>query len=585
MTKTPVDIIIFNDGTPLGVAYKDVLVKISYGQAGFTDEDLLLKNRTLGAYKIAHELRLEGYTVQVIDFISHLPISIVKKFLDKFVGSNTLALAFSTTWFSTFAKSVVDQTKAEKDMLPDPMEDIPEPSFINALCPQGNEYDKMMIDHARSINPNVKIIAGGARVRAEYSQPLVDIHCSGDGDVIIKEALADLKKGSHKSFYSDWESRLPIRTSTMHWYPEDCLHQGEMIPIEASRGCIFKCKFCSFHLIGKKKGTYIRDMNLIRDEIMRNYDNYGITDYFVTCDTFNDTNDKVDSWLKMSKSLPFDLSYTTFLRLDLIYSNQKFGQAEKLAESGLKVGILGIETLGEENAKAIGKGLNPMKQIEFVSEMKKSVWKSVGMSSGFILGLPYDDRKAIVDTLRFLNSEECPLDVARVTPLYLSKFKQFNNYISGNMEDYGYVEDREAYVKGSLFGGRAAQYMLHAKDLILWKNRYGITMLDCFKYLGRWSQSYIKNRGARLFPELLYMGIGKYGIKPGEFKSEEVKDFHKWNLKEADLILKYIDNLMAIESHSSGFIQPVACDLDSSPFDLDSGELLDNTIIPTYNIT
>ena len=54
----------------------------------------------------------------------------------------------------------------------------------------------------------------------------------------------------------------------------------ESIPIEFGRGCIFKCKFCAYDLTGKKKGTYIRDLSQIRDELILTWEKYGTTNFY-----------------------------------------------------------------------------------------------------------------------------------------------------------------------------------------------------------------------------------------------------------------------------------------------------------------
>ena len=81
-----------------------------------------------------------------------------------------------------------------------------------------------------------------------------------------------------------------IRT---HWWREDFnVLPGESLPIEMARGCIFKCKFCNYPLIGKRKGTYIRDMNEIRDELIETWETKQVDTFYITDDTFNDDNDK-----------------------------------------------------------------------------------------------------------------------------------------------------------------------------------------------------------------------------------------------------------------------------------------------------
>ena len=109
--------------------------------------------------------------------------------------------------------------------------------------------------------------------------------------------------------------------------------KGETLPIEVSRGCIFKCKFCAFPLNGKSKLDYLRDPILIKEELQYNYEKYGTTHYFLSDDTFNDSTTKVEQIHKVVTSLPFKIKFTTYLRLDLLHAHQE--QISMLEEMGL----------------------------------------------------------------------------------------------------------------------------------------------------------------------------------------------------------------------------------------------------------
>ena len=56
------------------------------------------------------------------------------------------------------------------------------------------------------------------------------------------------------------------------WHKSDYIIQGEAVPIEISRGCIFRCAYCSFPLNGKKKLDFIRDAESLKEEFIRNYE-------------------------------------------------------------------------------------------------------------------------------------------------------------------------------------------------------------------------------------------------------------------------------------------------------------------------
>ena len=78
-------------------------------------------------------------------------------------------------------------------------------------------------------------------------------------------------------------------------------------------------------------------MDLIRDELVHNYENFGIEHYWIVDDTFNDDHDKMIDFMEMSKTLPFKLKFACYIRLDLLYANRNRtpSQAEIIRDAGI----------------------------------------------------------------------------------------------------------------------------------------------------------------------------------------------------------------------------------------------------------
>ena len=58
------------------------------------------------------------------------------------------------------------------------------------------------------------------------------------------------------------------------------------------RGCRFKCSYCNFPILGVKD-DYTRDADDFDTNLRRNYDDWGVTEYIITDDTFNDYVEKI----------------------------------------------------------------------------------------------------------------------------------------------------------------------------------------------------------------------------------------------------------------------------------------------------
>ena len=194
--------------------------------------------RTAGAYVIAHHLRKNDISTQVIDYVQCMTddqlISLIRKFLPK-DKNKACILGLSTTFF---------QYKNKK--LP--------ANILNAVKTIKLEY------------LNLKVVAGGARA---HQLPMkangVDYSIYSYSEDVALDLFNGLlgKTPLHYDFklnkkFNKENVKFDIVESDFRFIKEDCIRPKESLPLEISRGCIFKCKFCRFPHIGKKKNDYIR---------------------------------------------------------------------------------------------------------------------------------------------------------------------------------------------------------------------------------------------------------------------------------------------------------------------------------------
>ena len=152
----------------------------------------------------------------------------------------------------------------------------------------------------------------------------------------------------------------------------DIIFDNEALPIEIARGCIFSCAYCHFDLIGKRVGDWTKNPNAIRDEMIRNYEMFGTTNYMITDELINESISKMQMLCELFQSLPFKIRYTAYARVDLIWRYPEM--RELLLDSGALSLTFGIETFNEKAGKAVGKGLDPEKVKETLHYCREK-WK------------------------------------------------------------------------------------------------------------------------------------------------------------------------------------------------------------------
>ena len=378
--------------------------------------------RTLGQYRIASSLEEAGYETFVLDFIQHFSSDEIISVLSKHLTDKTLWVGFSSTFFWT-KESELSLTPSTESMYYTKYQEV-----LKVL-----KYIKT--------NSNAKLIYGGSKTPYFLEiDEFIDCYVTGNADVSIIKVTDNIMLGKTERFVDSLKYPEPD-VKTIHTKISNVLH-GETLPIELARGCIFKCKFCSYPLLGKKKGTYLRDFSQVKDEMIEYWETNKVDTYYITDDTFNDDNDKIEELHKIFTSLPFKPKFASYLRIDLL--NKFPHQAKLLQEMGLVGTFFGLETLQPDSAKAIGKGLHPNKVIDRLYWLNEEWDNKVNIEAGFILGLPHDSMSYFNELIDWSMKSDNPVHAIRFYPLSIVKnsnvdLDRYSSDFSLNHEAYGYT--------------------------------------------------------------------------------------------------------------------------------------------------
>ena len=416
---------------------------MKYNAILFTDiSDYFIPIRVHGAYSIAAHLREHGYTVKVIDHQSWLWENHGKELVglvESLIGPETIFIGFSSTFSRYFGEPFYSSPRNIKGGL------TKEDCF---------PHMKELIDRIHLTHPHIKLVLGGQGLQTytfyeEFEEEL-DCWIRGLGEDSILTFVRNVEQGiENPPIIEDVASPIfDFHNQKNVFDKEDNIFQHEVFPLAISRGCRFKCKFCTYPLLGRKPSeAYIRSEESIYSELMYNYDNFATASYMMTDDTFNETTDKVERVLRAVERTGVDMNFWAYIRVELLHKFPE--QIELLGQMGLKACFFGIESLYDPSAKSIGKGLGRSKVLRTIENAKKEWGVDSTLHGSFIIGLPHETRESADEWTKLLIEGETALDTIScnrlaLTPDYIIKSghtsKTFFSEFDLNKEKYGYKE-------------------------------------------------------------------------------------------------------------------------------------------------
>jgi radical SAM superfamily enzyme YgiQ (UPF0313 family) len=419
---------------------------------GFTQKRTAMPSA--GAYRLRTHLEKHSYPIEVVDYFDRWSADEILDLIKDRINPNFKFIGFSLTFLLI--------------------------------------TDTNLLQTIKQLWPNVRIIIGSQEPPRGPDELLtnVDVIFYGHAENALlaylrflegKQPDFQFRRFDNGTAYVISDKDAPYTNTgdlSITWKKGDPASYISALPIEISRGCIFKCKFCSYPLLGKKKMDYIRDVDNLADEFKRNHDDFGIKSYLFADDTFNDSNYKLEMVKKAIARSGVNINFSAYIRYDVLHRHQE--QINTLCEMGLHTAVLGIETFNEQARKSIGKGLTN-DEVFYILEKLKSTKKDLWVNNGFIIGLPGETIADVTRTNEWLLAQNYKyLDGWNWERLYIGNNLYLMSEFQRESAKYGYTPtDNYNHWTSGIMDSHIAQNLANEfnkqKEHIVMSNAFSIT--------------------------------------------------------------------------------------------------------------
>lgn len=448
--------------------------------------------RYLGPYQVAWYLRQQNYDCQVLDFVNYMSSDQRLSLYKKFITEETKIVGWAPFPFGHQTKST--------DLLLEIKENFP---WVKIVI--GGVHSKWFLNQGyKLVNFKVDAVFKG---QGEYT---FTEYCDYIFKKNTKHPVFELVNGL-KVIYPTREYQ--IESCRMKFEERDFIMEGESLPLELGRGCIFKCKFCQYPHIGKDKDDFNRSLENIKESLEYHFNNFGTTRYTIIDDTLNSHRARTKRLLEISKNLPFKLEFGGYVRLDLIDIWPE--QQEILPEAGLISCHFGIESLDPYSCKMVGKGWGAKNHRTFLEKISKDWHEKVMIRCSLIAGLGIETEKDWINTHNWFKNSNIP--DWKYIPLALYHEEKLSEF-ERNAQQYGYY------------------WPDPAKDPTYWEN--GVTnYYEAKKFC---QQINIESESYKIPASWKYIAFQNLGFSPEEIKSNNIADLSKL-IKNGNRIKNFVD--------------------------------------------
>ncbi|TFH28435.1 MAG: radical SAM protein [Bacteroidia bacterium] len=254
------------------------------------------------------------------------------------------------------------------------------------------------------------IVCGGspASFSPDRWRPFSDVLILGEAERTWPRFLNDYMSGSHKKEYMETEhidiSQSPV--PDLSCFSPLTLKKYLYGIVQVSRGCPYRCEFCSVHEYAGNKMRY-KPVEKVIQEVEQLYQVFRPNIIFIADDNFTGIKSKAKEVLKVlrdwnhGKKKP--VSFTTQLSIDAAHDEEFL---ELAAAAGLVRVSVGVETPNLLSLEETHKMQNLQRSI--LEDIKRFQEHGILVQAGCIVGFDHDDKSIFKQQLDFFNTLGIP---------------------------------------------------------------------------------------------------------------------------------------------------------------------------------
>ena len=290
---------------------------------------------------------------------------------------------------------------------------------------------KEMAVKIKKLAPDVAVIAGGMLVKKALHQGtdltkgtlkylttfhgLVDAFVvEAKGEQTLVKLLGAIEKGDDLSTvpnlaYFDEKGRMvftPRREEEIHmdrtaigWEKIPRAYLRHTIPVNSSRGCYYRCRFCTYHWLFPK--VHYRSLDVLQQELKAVNDLGFVRHVRFTDDNFTAKKERVKAVLNMMIHEKFSFTWSSFARASALTPEL----VKLMKKSGCEFLDMGLESGSQTILDNMDKRLSREQSIEAIRMLNDYGIISRG---SFIIGYPGETRDTFIETVDFINESGLP---------------------------------------------------------------------------------------------------------------------------------------------------------------------------------
>jgi len=275
----------------------------------------------------------------------------------------------------------------------------------------------------KKINPEIKIVLGGAQVTLEPKTTLenknIDFGIYGEGEFVFLKLLQELKKQKAKKQFKKIKGLIwkingkivinpkqsltknldEIPPPARHLFPMQKYHSSanlrgkRTLNLMTSRGCPFNCAYCAGSLIFGKTHRYHK-IDRVIEELLELRNKYHADSIQFFDETFTVNKDRVTDLCNKLIERKLNIEWSCFTRVNLV----DLELLKKMKEAGCYLIFYGFESGNQRLIDLIRKGITleqSRNAVKWSHEAGIETWGS------FMLGLPTETKEESEQTINF----------------------------------------------------------------------------------------------------------------------------------------------------------------------------------------